>query len=37
MQTYFQRFASQLARLDVLTHALPYEARVEGRRSTRTS
>jgi hypothetical protein len=37
MQTYFRRLVAHLAGLDVLTHALPFEARVEGRRSGRMS
>ncbi|MCW2804747.1 MAG: hypothetical protein QOF52_1743 [Propionibacteriaceae bacterium] len=35
MKSYFRRIVAELGELDVLTHTLPYQARIVGRRSAR--
>ena len=37
MKTYIRRILAGLASSDVLTHALPYQARADGRRPARQS
>jgi len=36
MKSYLRRVLSELAETPVLTHALPYEARLAGQRSAHT-